>query len=319
MRKIFLLSAILLTLNSYSQSVFGYWYGYGNVKIKGPASNYLVELILQPEKGSVKGILNYYFKNTYRSLQVKGNFNTKTRELVLKNIPVTYYGSFASMEVDCIMDFFGKLRVAKAGSTLTGMFIGQPDNKYMCADINFNLTLDATVSKKDSVRRAFQEYKETYQVWKPTVADTLTAVTVIQRKVINYVVENEFKERDNIVADEIEVSSDSLKVDFYDNGEVDGDSISVFFNNQLLAFSQILSTRSVHFDLTLDPSKEINELSMFADNLGSIPPNTALMIVDDGKTKHEIRLSSTLQNNGTIRIKRAPPTSPKGKLSSTLK
>jgi hypothetical protein len=304
MKKIFLLIAILVTFNAYSQSVFGYWYGYGNVKTKSSASNYLVELILQPEKGTVKGILNYYFKNTYRSMEVKGSYNTKTRELRLNKVLLTYYGSIASMEVDCIMDFLGKLRVAKAGSTLTGTFIGIPEYKYMCADINFNLTLDAAVSKKDSVLKALREYKETYQVWKPTVADTLTAVTVIQRKVINYVVEKEFKERENIVAEEIEVESDSLKVDFYDNGEVDGDSISVFFNKQLLAFSQILSTRSVHFDLTLDPAKEINELSMFADNLGSIPPNTALMIVDDGKKKYNIRLSSTLQNNGTVRIKR---------------
>ena len=43
---------------------------------------------------------------------------------------------------------------------------------------------------------------------------------------------------------------------------------------------------------------------MFADNLGSIPPNTALMIIDDGKKKYEIRLSSSLEKNATIRIKK---------------
>ena len=84
------------------------------------------------------------------------------------------------------------------------------------------------------------------------------------------------------VEKEIEVESDSLKIDFYDNGEIDGDSISVFFNNQLLAFHQILSTRAVHFDIVLDSTKNINEMTMFADNLGSIPPNTALMVIDDG-------------------------------------
>jgi hypothetical protein len=122
--------------------------------------------------------------------------------------------------------------------------------------------------------------------------------------VVNYVVETQFKERENIVVQEIEVNSDSLKIDFYDNGEVDGDSISVFFNQQLMAFSQKLSTRSLHFDITLDPSKQFNELSMFADNLGSIPPNTALMIVSDGEKEHQIRLSSSLEKNATIRIKR---------------
>ncbi|MBS1608629.1 MAG: hypothetical protein JSS70_07700, partial [Bacteroidetes bacterium] len=142
------------------------------------------------------------------------------------------------------------------------------------------------------------------QVWKPTANDTLEAVNVVQRKVVNYVIENQFKQRENVVAEEITVNSDSLKVDFYDNGEVDGDSISVFFNNDLLAFNRKISTRAVHFDLVLDSTKEINELTMFADNLGTIPPNTALMLVSDGKKRYELRLSSNLEKNATIKIRR---------------
>jgi hypothetical protein len=156
------------------------------------------------------------------------------------------------------------------------------------------------------VLKAIREYKETHQVWTPSAYDTLPSVNIVQRKVINYVVENKFKERENVVTNEIEVESDSLKVDFYDNGEIDGDSISVFFNNSLLAFSQRLSARSIHFDLALDTSKPYNEIIMFADNLGSIPPNTALMIVTDGKKQHEIRLSSSLDKNALIRIKKKP-------------
>ena len=77
-----------------------------------------------------------------------------------------------------------------------------------------------------------------------------------------------------------------------------------FFNQQLMAFSQKLSTRSLHFDITLDPVKDFNELSMFADNLGSIPPNTSLMIITDGEKKHEVRLSSNLEKNATVRLKK---------------
>ncbi|MBL0129845.1 MAG: hypothetical protein IPP43_00920 [Chitinophagaceae bacterium] len=43
---------------------------------------------------------------------------------------------------------------------------------------------------------------------------------------------------------------------------------------------------------------------MFAENLGLIPPNTALMVMHDGKKRYEIRLSSSLEKNATIRIKR---------------
>ena len=304
MKKLFLLVTVLFAFNAYSQSVFGYWYGRASVKTNSSASNYLVELILQPQKGSVKGILNYYFKNTFRSIQVNGKYNSKTRLLSLYKIPITYYGSFSSMEVDCEMNLQATLRVARTGSNLVGSFEGLPEYKYTCVDINFNLSLDASMSKQDSVLMALRNFKESNQVWKPSAADTLPSVNIVQRKVINYVVENQFKERENVVIDEIEVDSDSLQVDFYDNGEIDGDSISVFFNNQLLAFSQRLSTRSLHFDLTLDGSRQLNELSMFADNLGSISPNTALMIVTDGDKKHEIRLSSSLEKNATIRIKR---------------
>lgn len=304
MKKLFLLATVFIVLQSQAQSVFGYWYGTASVKTNSIASNYLVELILQPEKGSVKGILSYYFKSTYRSVQVKGNYDARTRELSLLNVPITYYGSLSAMEVDCIMNFFAKLKVAKVGSNLTGAFKGLKDNKYMCVDVNFTLSLDPDMSKQDSVSLALRTFKEVNQVWKPSAADTLPSVNIVQRKVINYVVESQFKERENILIDEIEVDSDSLKIDFYDNGEIDGDSISVFFNQQLMAFSQKLSTRSLHFNIALDPRKELNELSMFADNLGKIPPNTALMIITDGEKKHEIRLSSNLEKNATVRLKR---------------
>lgn len=294
---------LILAFNASAQSVFGYWYGFANVKSNNAANNYLVEMILQPEKNHVKGVLNYYFKNTFRSLQVKGNYDANTRQLSLYDIPVTYHASVTNMEIDCIMNLQASLRVARAGSNLVGRFVSLPDYKYTCVDINFNLTLDKD-SKQDSVLKAIREYKETYQVWQPSIADTQTAVTVIQRKVVNYVVENQFKERETVLAQEIEVNSDSLQVDFYDNGEVDGDSISVFFNNQLLAFSQKLSTRSIHFNLVLDSTRAYNELTMFADNLGSIPPNTALMIVTDGNKQYQIRLSSNLQKNASVRIRR---------------
>jgi hypothetical protein len=304
MKRALLFLLLFVSLHSYSQTVFGYWYGRANVKASGSANNYLVEMILQPENGRVKGILNYFFKNTYRSMQVKGTFNKTTRELNLYNIPVTYYGSTVNMEVDCMMNLHGILKVARTGSNLTGEFISLPDFRFMCADISFDLTLNADISKKDSVLKAMSTFRETSQVWRPSGTDTLSAVNIGQRKVVNYVVENQFKERENEISQEIEVNSDSIKVDFYDNGEIDGDSISVFFNNELLAFSRRLSTRAIHFDLVLDESKDINELSMFADNLGSIPPNTALMIVTSGKKRIEIRMTSNLQKNATVRIKR---------------
>lgn len=292
------------SLHSHSQSVFGYWYGDANVKTNSSANNYLVELILQPEKNYVKGILNYYFKNTYRSLGVKGNYNAATRQLSLYDIPVVYYGSISNFEVDCIMNMQATLRVAQAGSSLVGSFVSLPDYKNTCPNINFNLSFNADISKKDSVLKAISEFKENYQVWKPEISDTLVAVNVTPRKVINYVTEKEYIQRENVLVNEIEVESDSLRVSLYDNGEIDGDIISIFYNKQLILNNQKLTHKSIKISLVLDSVQTINEISLFAENLGLIPPNTALMVIDDGKNRYEIRLSSSLEKNATIRIKR---------------
>jgi len=304
MKKVLLIIFLFMATVSRAQSVFGYWYGYANVKSKSSANNYLVELVLQPEKNYVKGILNYYFKNTYRSIQVKGNYNAATRELNLYDIPIVYHGSLSAFEVYCTMNFRGTLRVAKAGSNIVGSFISLPDYKYTCADIRFNLTHNADISKKDSVLQAISEYKENYQVWQPTYADTAVAVTVIPRKVINYVVEQEFTKRKNEVVQEIEVESDSLRLEVYDNGEIDGDIISVFYNQQLILHNQKLTHKSIRINFQLDSTKEVNEISMFAENLGLIAPNTALLVLHDGKKQYDIRLSSNLQKNATIKIRK---------------
>ncbi len=307
MKKLLLLILLFSSFYASSQSVFGYWYGNANVKTNSSANNYLVEMVLQPEKNYVKGILNYYFKNTYRSVKVQGNYNASTRELSLYNVPVIYHGSLANFEVDCEMNLQATLRVSQLTSNLVGSFRSLPGYTYTCPEIVFDLVMNADISKKDSVLKAISEYKENYQVWQPQIEDTLVAVTVVPRKVINYVVEEDYKKRQKEIVNEIEVESDSLRLDVYDNGEIDGDIISVFYNEGLILNSQKLTHKSIRIDVVLDSTKEYNEVSMYAENLGLIPPNTALMVVSDGKNKFNIRLSSNLEKNATIRIKRKKP------------
>ena len=304
MKKPFFIIGLLLSLQVFSQSPTGYWYGAANVKLRNTYSNYLVELILEQDKNNVKGVLNYFFKNTYRSIPIRGTYNSDTRLVYISNIPVSYYGSLYNRDVDCSMNLAATLRVSQINSVLKGSFLSKPEYKYTCPEILFTLKLNTDSLKQDSVKQAIRVLKETFQVWRPSEADTIAAVKIQPRNVVNYVVSKEFKQREKVVAEELTVDADSIKVDFYDNGEIDGDSISVFYNDKLIAFNRILTTRSVHFDIPLDSTREINEITMFADNLGSIPPNTALMLINDGKKRYEVRLTSNLEKSATIRLKR---------------
>lgn len=304
MKKVFLLLFLIISLQSRSQTVFGYWYGNANVKGSGTGNNYLIELVLMPEKNYVKGVLNYYFKKDYRTVAVKGDYDAKSRRITLYNIAIPFHGSTADFQIDCPMTFTAILRVAQAGSSLTGSFISTPEYKYTCSELTFSLTKNSDASKNDSVLKAISEFKEVHQVWKPAEEDTVVALTVVPRKVVNYVSEKEFITRKEVLAREIEVNSDSIRVDVYDNGEIDGDMISVFYNKQLILYNQKLTHKSIQIDLTLDHNREYNELSMFAENLGMTPPNTALMVIYDGKEKINVPISANLENNGTLRIKK---------------
>jgi hypothetical protein len=103
----------------------------------------------------------------------------------------------------------------------------------------------------------------------------------------------------------IEIPTDGeFKVDFYDNGEIDGDTISVFYNNKLLLSHHRLTDQPLSLTIKLDTTREENELVMYADNLGAIPPNTALMIVTVGGKRYEVYITSTEKLSGTIRFKR---------------
>lgn len=136
-----------------------------------------------------------------------------------------------------------------------------------------------------------------------TVRKELSSITPPVKKEQPVVSSNlKFEQRVNSVIKTIPIRNETFTVDFYDNGEIDGDSISVFYNGKLVLSHKRLSNRPITLTLTADPDKKVNELVMYAENLGEIPPNTALMVVRDGDNRYEARITSDTEKNGTIRF-----------------
>ncbi|MBK7123786.1 MAG: hypothetical protein IPH68_13920 [Chitinophagaceae bacterium] len=115
-----------------------------------------------------------------------------------------------------------------------------------------------------------------------------------------------YEKRNTDVIKTIEIDNTGFTVALYDNGEIDGDSISLFFNGSLLLSHKRLSDKPITLKLNVDELRDINELIMYAENLGTIPPNTALMVVNDGDNRYEVRISSDLQKSGVIRFVHRP-------------
>lgn len=106
--------------------------------------------------------------------------------------------------------------------------------------------------------------------------------------------------RDKDVIRTIAVENDWVTISLYDNGIIDGDSITLVYNDEIILTHQLLKSKPLTLSLKINPDRSSNELVMYAENLGSIPPNTALMIITDGNNRHEIPVSSNKKSNGVI-------------------
>lgn len=112
----------------------------------------------------------------------------------------------------------------------------------------------------------------------------------------------ELIQRKNELVREIYVDTGTIKLDFYDNGQIDGDTISVFVNNVPVVSNKMLTVKPVTVFLKIDMQKKEQEVIMVGVNLGSIPPNTALMIVNAGDKRYQLYLSSDLHKNALVRF-----------------
>lgn len=100
-------------------------------------------------------------------------------------------------------------------------------------------------------------------------------------------------------------SADSLQLTLYDNGEIDGDTVSVLLNGKVIIPKKGLDTKPNSFTVYFDRNTPDSQmLVMYAENLGAIPPNTGLLVVREGNSVYELRFSADLKTNAAIVLRR---------------
>lgn len=135
--------------------------------------------------------------------------------------------------------------------------------------------------------------------------------TMVTQKVIKPVLIPSIAQKDNQVLQKMTsrrknefshlvVDVKSIKLSVYDNGIVDDDTVSIFYNGKLLVGKKRISEKSLVINLELDENVTRHEITMYAENLGSIPPNTALIIVTAGDKRYELYSSASLEENAVL-------------------
>jgi len=150
--------------------------------------------------------------------------------------------------------------------------------------------------------------KTNAQVKSNEKADSVKKV-VIEPAVKNPVAEkrnitpNVLKTRENALAQTIMVNTEEVSIKLYDNGEIDDDTISVFVDKQLILSHKRLSATPIVLKLKFDENDDVHEVVMVAENLGRIPPNTSVMVINAGDKRYQVQITSTEQKNAMVRFK----------------
>lgn len=105
---------------------------------------------------------------------------------------------------------------------------------------------------------------------------------------------------------EIIVNHPTLQIRIYDYLKVDNDTVSVYLNRNSLVKSAGISKRAVKIDFNLDTRLDLNEILLFAENLGKIPPNTSLMEIIDGRHTYKLKIESDKQKTAAIYLRYQP-------------
>lgn len=212
--------------------------------------------------------------------------NNNSQEKKLVSVPVTYGSTPANSNnttKNPPIDKKTETSVAKQETKI-------PDQKTNTVSTNSpanqNEKKDVAASqKKPDAEFEFQDVKRTNRKLKP-------AATLVDGRI-------------TIPSETIFFKSDSLSIALYDNGEVDGDSVSVIINDEMFIEKQGLKSSAFRKTYYIPQTNSDSLLVvLYADNLGKFPPNTGLLQIKDGDEIFYVRFKADLNRNAAIVLRR---------------
>jgi hypothetical protein len=204
------------------------------------------------------------------------------------NVLYTNDGITARLYVDCQLKY--EVVFPETFTNNEDLFFGKSDDDLFPFWLNGDLDDIRIYNRALSTKEITALCSDSLEVKKPETPKPPTPLVTVP------VIEK----RNNDLIKEFIVDHDSVSITLYDNAEIDGDSITLIYNDKILTTHQRLTDKPLTFWIKVAPGNSRNELIMYAENLGSIPPNTALMVIYDGNKRYEVNIKSTEKTNGAV-------------------
>jgi len=265
-----------LPLKLTAQHYFGLWEGNNDHSFGWIQPRQVVLELYKENDSTISGTSHYYYNgNKYEHYNVKGTINLQDQTIQVSEVSELSI-KLGFLETNAAGTYYLKLDCSDTLCTLRGKW--KSKRIMILASRYINTSFTRTISKPAP------------QIPVDTTASTITETPrALHRKPdIQSLIEVDKTE------------SNLINIKIYDNGEIDQDSISLYFDDDLLIYKQKISLEPIEFNIPVSKIKPISKLRLIAESLGTIPPCTAVMIVTIGRKRYEVSLSSDFEKNGVV-------------------
>jgi hypothetical protein len=269
-----LFTLLLAATFAHAEDLTGIWKGTLTQGPGGCYPTYSLELQINFDNDRITGhAYDYYDKAHFVKMSFTGRYNSKTHRMVLIEDKVLT----AEIPADCLPC----IKTYDLNYSRTG------DLEELIGDWKGLYSEKRLVCPPGKIRL----HKATTSDFPTEVAQN-DSLSLLQATL-------HLQPREKEIVKTVTLNTGDIKIEFYDNAEIDHDTITVLMNDKLLLYRQMLTDKPLTVHFTALPGVQY-ELVMYADNLGDIPPNTALMMVTAGSEKFEVFLSSSLEKSAAV-------------------
>ncbi|HZF63837.1 MAG TPA: hypothetical protein VEZ55_05120 [Chitinophagaceae bacterium] len=290
-------------LNGYSMTIFTFEgvenVGVKSVKLKNKKGNVLLE---------DDELLYHNYTTPPRRVKLYGDLYLK-----VSNAMMILSGSFITRTLDLRVEdkrpFTGRIELRKQTNIAATRLTRMLEELNLSSSVAFLRPQVSTIDSSRSIAsnvvaaapnnasaKVAQTPQEPTGKPKPAASEKLAATPAAAANV---------KSRKTEILREITIKSDTLLLTLYDNGEIDGDTVSVLLNNRVIIEKTMLTATAKH--TTIQLTKDLGDsfqLTLYAENLGRIAPNTGVLLIQDAGQKHEIRFAGDFEKNAAIILRR---------------
>ncbi len=295
----FYLLIFYATFQIHAQSIEGAWSGIMNQEAGGTRADYFYSLTIRKEGKNVYSGTSYvqyldkpeiFGVMELKAIYADGNFVFKESHIVQQQEDMGMYW--------CIKQ--GILAYSERGDSayLSGKW--ESWNPTSCSP--GTVVLRKALPKKQAVVNPISDEPE-----QKIEEKSETKPIVLPKKEETAIVSEMKKRTPKVIQTEpITVSERDFYIEIFDHGHIDGDTISLFFNDKPILVDFGLGKEHRRIDLKYDTALAQNKLLLHAHNLGTSPPNSAAILIFSGDKVQKVSLLSNLNESGLIQIKYKP-------------